>query len=81
MCSINAAAQGNDETITNKDNPQVRQLYDRQSPHYPYKSHGQYLRAWYALIGCALFILFNGWRTFVSPMSLEDFFGCYVGVS
>jgi amino acid transporter len=79
--SINAAAQGNDENISNKDDPQVRQLYDRDSPQYPYRSHGQYLRAWYALIGCTLFVLFNGWRTFVPPMSVNDFVACYVSVS
>ena len=78
--SIKAAAEGYDENITNKDDPDVRQLYDRNSPQYPYRSHGQYLRAWYGLIGCILFILFNGWRTFVPPMNGEDFVACYICV-
>ncbi|KAH8892810.1 hypothetical protein GQ53DRAFT_763933 [Thozetella sp. PMI_491] len=77
---VNAAAEGQDDNITNKDDPEVRQLYNRDSPQYPYRSHGQYLRAWYALISCVLFILFNGWRTFVQPMSIEDFIGCYISI-
>ncbi|KAK3941891.1 amino acid permease-domain-containing protein [Diplogelasinospora grovesii] len=77
---INAAAHGNDESISDKDNPEIRQLYDRSSPQYPYRSHGQYLRAWYALLGCTLFIIFNGWRTFVPPMNIADFLGCYVAI-
>ncbi len=79
--SIHAAAEGSDENISNRDDPAVRQLYNRSSPQYPYRSHGQYLRAWYALVGCLLFIVFNGWRTFVLPMTVDDFLGCYIAVS
>ena len=63
------------------DDPAVRRYYDRNSPQYPYKSHGQWLRACYAFWGCLLFILFNGWRTFVSPMHVADFVACYIPVS
>jgi yeast amino acid transporter len=66
--------------VANKDDPDVRQLYNREYYEYPYKSHGQYLRACYALMGCSLFIIFNGWRTFVSPMSVGDFLACYIAV-
>jgi len=58
----------------------VRQLYDRNSPQYPYRSHGQWLRACYALTGCVLFILFNGWRSFVQPMAVGDFLACYISI-
>src|SRR5277367_4238789 len=77
---MKAAAQGDDEQVDNKDNPDIRQLYDREHHEYPYKSHGQYLRACYALMGCSIFIIFNGWRTFVSPMSVADFLACYIAV-
>ena len=80
-CSIKAAADGYDENISNKDDPEVRRLYDRNSTQYPYRSHGQYLRACYALTGCWLFILFNGWRAFVAPVNGGDFVACYVCVS
>jgi amino acid transporter len=78
--SIKAAAEGRDENIDNKDDPDVRKLYDRYNSQYPYKSHGQWLRAYYALFGCIVLILFNGWRTFVTPMNVEDFFACYIAI-
>jgi yeast amino acid transporter len=78
--SIKSAAQGDDENIDNKDDPEIRKLYDRNHPQYPYRSHGQYLRAFYALTGCVLLVLFNGWRTVVSPISVADFFACYIPV-
>lgn len=62
-------------------NPLVKQLYDRSHPRYPYRSHGQYLRAYYAVFACSLFVIFNGWRTFITPVSIEDIFGCYIAVS
>ena len=77
---MNNAANGDDENVSNKDDPDVRQLYNRDQYQYPYKSHGQYLRACYALMGCSLFIIFNGWRTFVSPMKVADFLACYIAV-
>ncbi|KAI5922067.1 amino acid permease-domain-containing protein [Camillea tinctor] len=78
--SIKAAAEGLDENIDNKDDPEVRQLYDRNHPQYPYRSHAQWLRASYALFGCVVLVLFNGWRTFVSPMSVSDFVACYIAI-
>ncbi|KAK7958387.1 hypothetical protein PG988_013235 [Apiospora saccharicola] len=76
--SIKAASEGRDENIENI--PEVRQLYDRENPQYPYKSHGQYFRAYYALFGCTALVLFNGWRTFVPPMHASDFIACYVAI-
>ncbi|KAI0407617.1 amino acid permease-domain-containing protein [Xylaria palmicola] len=78
--SLKAATEGSDENIDNKDDPAIRRLYDRQNPQYPYKSHGQWLRAIYALFGCSVLILFNGWRTFSPPFSAGDFVACYVGI-
>ncbi|KAI0811954.1 amino acid permease-domain-containing protein [Xylaria sp. FL0064] len=78
--SLKAAAEGKDENIDNKDDPSVRQLYDRQNPQYPYRSHGQWLRAVYGLFGCSVLVLFNGWRTFSPPFSAGDFVACYIGI-
>jgi len=78
--SLKAAAEGRDENIDNKDDPAIRRLYDRQNPQYPYRSHGQWLRGVYALFGCSLLVLFNGWRTFSPPFSAGDFVACYIGV-
>ncbi|KAI1425703.1 amino acid permease-domain-containing protein [Xylaria sp. FL1777] len=78
--SLKAAAEGRDENIDNKDDPGVRQLYDRQNPQYPYRSHGQWLRAVYGLFGCSVLVLFNGWRTFSAPFSAGDFVACYIGI-
>ncbi|KAH7129176.1 amino acid permease-domain-containing protein [Dactylonectria macrodidyma] len=78
--SVNDAAAGQTMDVVDIYNPLVKQLYDRSHPRYPYRSHGQYLRAYYAVLACTLFVLFNGWRTFISPMNLEDFFGCYIAI-
>ncbi|KAI0974013.1 amino acid permease-domain-containing protein [Xylaria arbuscula] len=78
--SLKAAAEGRDENIDNKDDPSIRQLYDRQNPQYPYRSHGQWLRAVYGLFGCSVLVLFNGWRTFSPPFSAGDFVACYIGI-
>jgi len=78
--SIKAASEGSDENVDNKDDPDIRKLYNRDHHQYPYKSHGQYLRACYALTGCSMFIFFNGWRTFVPPMSVGDFLACYLPI-
>ena len=79
--SINQAAKGNDEAVDDKDDPEIRSQYDRHSPTYPYKSHGQWLRACYALLGCFLLTVFNGWRSLTHPVSVADFLGCYISVS
>jgi len=75
---IQKAASGADDTMDDKDDPEVRSLYDRNAPTYPYKSHGQWLRACYGLLGCFLLILFNGWRSLTYPRSAADFLGCYI---
>ncbi|OCK74629.1 hypothetical protein K432DRAFT_310354, partial [Lepidopterella palustris CBS 459.81] len=77
---LKIAAQGDDENIDDREDPTIRQLYDRNFRQYPYKSHGQWLRACYAITGCSLFILFNGWRTFVQPINVADLIACYIPI-
>ena len=76
--SVNRAASGNDQGI---DENQNLRAYNREDDSYPYKSHGQYLRAWYGMCGCFLIVFFNGWSSCVSPMSIDDFFASYINVS
>jgi len=77
--SIDRAARGEDTRIDPNQDPRA---YNRDDDHfYPYKSHGQYLRAWYGMCGAFLIALFNGWRSFVSPMSTADFLASYINVS
>jgi amino acid transporter len=79
--SIKQASSGDDETVDDKDDPAIRSQYDRDNHNYPYKSHGQWARACYSLLGCFLLAFFNGWRSLAKPVSAADFFGCYVSVS
>ena len=59
----------------------IETSYDRTNRRYPYKSHGQYARAWYGLIGCSLLAVFNGWKAFTTPFNVQDFFASYISVS
>jgi len=61
--------------------PEMRNMYKRSAKQYPYRSHLQWIRAVYALVGCVLMATFQGWRTFVSPMSVKDFVASYIAVS
>lgn len=55
--------------------------YDRDSPLYPYKSHGQWLKAFYGLSACCVLILFNGVPAFLErPFNVRKFVSAYVGV-
>ncbi|KAN0082315.1 Amino acid permease domain containing protein [Elaphomyces granulatus] len=75
---VNRAARGDDERI---DPDQDLRAYDRDDDRfYPYRSHGQYLRAWYGMCGSFLIVLFNGWSSFVSPMSNDDFLASYINI-
>jgi amino acid transporter len=80
VLSIRQAAVGDDENVDDKDDPQIRSQYDRNSHGYPYRSHGQWIRACYALTGCALLGFFNGWRSLTHPFDFGDFLGCYIAV-
>jgi yeast amino acid transporter len=56
--------------------------YDRDNPFYPYKSHGQWLKACYGLVACILVVLFNGISAFLErPFNVRQFISAYIGVS
>ncbi|KAI9856331.1 MAG: hypothetical protein M1813_009167 [Trichoglossum hirsutum] len=53
----------------------------RKGSNYPYKSHFQWLRAVYAFVGCSLFILFNGWDSFLGGRATADkFLPSYISI-
>ncbi|KAL1953034.1 hypothetical protein VTO42DRAFT_3743 [Malbranchea cinnamomea] len=55
--------------------------YDRDHPRYPYKSHGQWLKAAFGLVACVILILFNGVAAFVTePFNTRHFFASYIGI-
>ncbi|EGX93560.1 proline-specific permease [Cordyceps militaris CM01] len=55
--------------------------YDRDSPLYPYKSHGQWLKAFYGLVGSCILLLFNGVPAFLEkPFNVRKFVSAYVGI-
>lgn len=53
---------------------------NRNARDYPYKSHIQWARAAYALCGCVLLAIFNGWRSFLKPFSPPDFVASYISI-
>ena len=55
--------------------------YDRDHPLYPYKSHGQWLKACYGLVGLIVLILFNGVAAFIEPFNVRKFVSAYISVS
>ncbi|KAK4664422.1 uncharacterized protein QC763_0085850 [Podospora pseudopauciseta] len=54
--------------------------YDRDNPRYPYKSHGQWLKACYGLVACVVLILFNGVGAFIEPFSIRKFIAAYISL-
>ena len=56
--------------------------YDRNHPRYPYKSHGQWLKGCYGMVGCIVLVLFNGISAFLRrPFDVRKFMAAYIGVS
>lgn len=55
-------------------------VLNRNSSAYPYKSHLQWVRAAYCLVGFSLLVLFNGWRSFLYPFSPPDFIASYLSI-
>jgi len=56
-------------------------MYDRDNPRYPYKSHGQWLKACYGLVACILLVIFNGVGPFLEhPFDTRRFVASYIGV-
>jgi hypothetical protein len=57
-------------------------MYDRDNPRYPYKSHGQWLKACYGLVSCLLLVTFNGVGAFLEkPFDVRRFIASYISVS
>jgi amino acid transporter len=76
--SMNAAAKGECDEELNLT-PEMRNFYKRSAKQYPYRSHLQWVRAVYGLLGCSLLAIFQGWRTF-APMNVRDFLASYLPV-
>ncbi|KAM7219229.1 hypothetical protein V8F06_005398 [Rhypophila decipiens] len=56
-------------------------LYDRDSPTYPYKSHGQWLKAAFGCAGCIIVLLFNGVPSLLQlPVDISRFMAAYVTI-
>lgn len=56
-------------------------MYDRNHPRYPYKSHGQWLKACYGLVACTILVIFNGVGAFLEdPFDIRRFIASYIGV-
>lgn len=79
--SIERIAKGEDQSIDTNDLA-LRQRYDRsvENQRFPYRTHLQWWRACYGLLGCTLMVIFNGWRTFVRPMNTSTFIASYISV-
>lgn len=77
LCSIKHAADRN-YYRTSLETPEA---YNRNNFRYPYRSHVQSLRAYYGLIACSIIVLFNGWQSFMSPISASDLLASYFSVS
>ncbi|KIM99454.1 hypothetical protein OIDMADRAFT_200431 [Oidiodendron maius Zn] len=55
--------------------------YDRNHPRYPYKSHGQWLKAAYGLVACIILITFNGVNSFLEhPFGRRQFIASYISI-
>jgi amino acid transporter len=78
--SIRRAAEGDSATDLKILPGQDPNDYDRKGQKYPYKSWGQPLKAWVGFGGCSLLVMFNGWRSFVTPFSVADFIASYISV-
>lgn len=76
--SIKRAAQGFEPAGQNIEQDQA--AYNRENKSsYPYKSHWQYVRAWFGLLACSFVALFNGWQSF-HPFSGGDFIAAYISI-
>ncbi|KAK3384730.1 amino acid transporter [Podospora didyma] len=55
--------------------------YDRDNQLYPYKSHGQWLKACYGMVTCVVLLLFNGVAAFVeTPFNIRRFVSAYISI-
>ncbi|KAK3319967.1 putative amino acid transporter, partial [Cercophora scortea] len=55
--------------------------YDRDNQLYPYKSHGQWLKACYGMVACIILLFFNGVSAFVeNPFNTRRFISAYISL-
>ncbi|KAM7191108.1 hypothetical protein V8F20_009426 [Naviculisporaceae sp. PSN 640] len=55
--------------------------YDRDNHLYPYKSHGQWLKACYGLVACTILVVFNGVGAFLErPFNIRKFISAYISL-
>ncbi|KAK2748080.1 hypothetical protein FQN55_004631 [Onygenales sp. PD_40] len=55
--------------------------YDRNHPRYPYKSHGQWLKACYGMVTCIILVIFNGVSAFLdNPFGIRGFIASYIAL-
>ncbi|KAH7311903.1 proline-specific permease [Rhexocercosporidium sp. MPI-PUGE-AT-0058] len=56
-------------------------MYDRDHIRYPYKSHGQWLKAAYGMTACLILLIFNGIAAFLEdPFETRRFIASYIGI-
>ncbi|KAI9046855.1 hypothetical protein LZ554_008934 [Drepanopeziza brunnea f. sp. 'monogermtubi'] len=56
-------------------------MYDRDHARYPYKSHGQWLKAAYGMVACSILLVFNGVAAFLEdPFDTRRFVASYIGI-
>lgn len=56
--------------------------YDRSNSLYPYKSHGQWLKASYGMVASIILVLFNGVPAFLeNPFNVPNFVSAYISAS
>lgn len=53
-------------------------LLNRAASNYPYRSHLQWARAAFAAGACFLLLMFNGWKSMLTPFSVADFLASYI---
>lgn len=56
--------------------------YDRDNESYPYKSHGQWFKAFYGMVTCVILLLLNGVGAFLeNPFGVTQFVSAYISAS
>jgi hypothetical protein len=80
---IRLAANGTHPSV-NTDTPIERAKYNRDGARFPWRTHLQWLRTLLGGIALVLIIIFQGWRSLVGTITLEDgndFLATYISVS
>ncbi len=79
---VNSHANSLDDAKTWGNSTEAHKaMYDRNHPKYPYKSHGQWLKACYGMVACIILVIFNGIGPFLEdPFDMRRFIASYIGV-